>query len=344
MKRFGSLFFTVTVLLLLAWQLPSWVTFLTAEASKVPFTLYSPLLGDFISFERVDDKQIVRRDPAGNTYTQEQADSLLPFFYMRQLVADGRFPGEVCGVKVTPHDVQRTSFTYRISPADLNAPAAGLYPLLESLSGRVDLTMSDDVFRITGRGIEFVRMESNTLDEEKSRRFTEALSRKGFRFPARRVAGNPTTRKEYDEGYLLLDADSRLFHLKQQCGRPYVRAVELPAGVVPEHLFLTEFRDRSILGFVVDTRGGFHLLRRSYELVRTELPPYDPTREAMTIIGNLLDWTVTIRTATADRCFALGADDMKLLGTIDFPVDRRPLPGLWFTSPDDKYVRPRIRL
>lgn len=128
MKRFGSLFFTVTVILLLAWQIPGWATFLTAEASKIPFTLYSPLLGDFISFERIDEKTILRRDRTGSTYTQEQVDSLLPFFYMRQLVADGRFPDEVCGVKVTPHDVQRTSFTYRISPADLNAPAAGLHP------------------------------------------------------------------------------------------------------------------------------------------------------------------------------------------------------------------------
>lgn len=51
------------------------------------------------------------------------------------------------------------------------------------------------------------------------------MTKKNFRFPAIEIVGNPTVKKEYDEGYLLLDADRRLFHLKQVKGRPYVRAI-----------------------------------------------------------------------------------------------------------------------
>lgn len=342
MKRFSTIFLTATVVVLLLWQIPWWTNFLTAGTSKTPFTLYSSVLGDFISTERAGEKSIVRHDRAGNVFTQEQVDSLLPFFHMRQLVADGRFPEEVCGVAVTPHEVQRTSFTFRISPSDINTATAGLYPLLESMSGRVDLAMPDDVFRITGSGIEFVRMDANAIDEAKSRTFSEAMRRKGFRFPARSVAGNPTTRKEYDEGYLLTDAAGRLFHLKQQCGRPYVRAIELPAGCDIRHMFVTEFRDRSLLGFLVDAEGRFIILRRNYELVPAELPPFDPAKEGMTIIGNMLDWTVCIRTASADRCTALHAGDMTAIDSVEFPAGRRPMPGLHFTSPDDKFVRPRL--
>ncbi len=44
----------------------------------------------------------------------------------------------------------------------------------------------------------------------------EAMAKKDFHFPAIEIVGNPTVKKkEYDEGYLLLDADRRLFHLKQ---------------------------------------------------------------------------------------------------------------------------------
>lgn len=68
-------------------------------------------------------------------------------------------------------------------------------------------------------------MENNTIDQEKSKVFTEVLKKKEFRFPAQYVAGNPSTRKEYDEGYLILDAEGKLFHMKQTQGRPYVRAI-----------------------------------------------------------------------------------------------------------------------
>lgn len=66
-------------------------------------------------------------------------------------------------------------------------------------------------------------METNRVNEEKSERFTQVLSEKGFESPVRYVAGNPTTRKEYDEGYLLIDAGYRVFHVKRLRDRPFVR-------------------------------------------------------------------------------------------------------------------------
>ena len=71
------------------------------------------------------------------------------------------------------------------------------------MSGRVDLSMPDDVFRVTSKGLEFIGMKTNTIDTDKSQLFTEAMVKKGFKFPC--PGGNPTTRKEYDEGYLILD-------------------------------------------------------------------------------------------------------------------------------------------
>lgn len=338
MKRYSQLFLTLTVTLVTAWQLPYWYAFFTAGTAKTPFALYSCMAEDFIEFDGSD-----RRSTGGNSYTQHETDSLLPFFYMRQLAADNRFPGEVCGTAVTPHEVQRTNFNFRSVPADLNAVQTGLYPLFESMSGRVDLAMPDDLFRLTDSGIEFVRMATIRIDAGKSRRFTEALQRKDFRFPARRVAGNPNPKKEYDEGYLLLDAGGRLFHLKQTVGRPFVRAVELPAGLEVKELFLTEFRDRSLLGLLCDAQGRLHVLRaKSYAVVPTELPPFDPARESVTILGNLLDWTVCIRREQADCCYALRAGDFTLIDSVCYPVDRRPVPGLHFTASRHKYVRPEI--
>lgn len=88
--------------------------------------------------------------------------------------------------------------------------------------------MPEDAFRFTDKGIEFIRMETNRIDEAKSKLFTEMLVQKGFAFPASYASGNPTTRKDYDEGYLVLDANHKLFHLKCTKGRPYVKLIQLP--------------------------------------------------------------------------------------------------------------------
>jgi len=342
MKRFSQLFLYITVALLLYWQLPWCYMFFTAKSSSVPFTLYSGVLGDFVQMGVEEGKEIVRWDLSGNVYTQEQVDSLLPFFYVRQLMADERFPDTIKGVPVTPRYVQMTNFTFRSSPKEINAPIVPLYPLLESKSKRLDLEMPDDVFRMTDSSIEFVRMASNTIDEEKSRCYTEALKKKGFVFPVYRIAGNSTTRKKYDEGYLLLDNERKLFHLKQVVGRPYVRAVSLPESVKPEYLFITEFRSRQTLGLLTDTNHRLYVLDTRYGVTRTGVPAYDPEKEAMTILGNMMDWTVSVKGEDYVAYYALEADTYSLLKSVDFPVKRTLVSGLHFTSGYDKWVKPRF--
>lgn len=211
------------------------------------------------------------------------------------------------------------------------------------MSGRVDLTMPDDVFRITSKGIEFIGMKTNTVDADKSQLFTEAMVKKGFKFPARRLAGNPTTRKEYDEGYLILDNEGRLFHLKQTKGRPYVRAISLPEGLNAKYLFITEFKDRKTLGFLTDMDNNFYVLNnKTYDVVKTGVPSFNPEEDALSIFGNMFDWTVCVKTADADEYYALDADDYSLIKSISFPRKSNSIPGLRFTSSQDKYVKPRF--
>ena len=209
-------------------------------------------------------------------------DSILPMFYFRQLMSDERFPDTIKGIAVTPKMVQTENFNFRSVPSDINAPSIGLHPLMESMSGRVDLKMPDDVFRITSKGIEFIDMATNSVKEDKSLQFTEAMTKKDFRFPATEIVGNPTVKKEYDEGYLLLDADRRLFHLKQVKGRPYVRAITLPEGLTLKHLYLTEFRNKKTLAFMTDVNNAFYVLQnRTYEIVKTGIPVFNPETDAL---------------------------------------------------------------
>lgn len=343
MIRLSRFCFRLSAALLLFWLLPWCVDYLSFGGGHAPFTLYSSVLGDFVRVSR-GDREPTYSDCGGNTYTREEFDALLPLFYARQLAADGRFPDSICGRAFTPREAQAGTFVFRAAPQTINRPETGLWFLLESSSGRVDLEMPGDAFRITRSGIEFLDMASNRVDAAKSSRFTETMLRKGFRFPARRVAGNPTTRKEYDEGYVLLDADRRLFHLKMMQGRPYVRAVDLPGGLEAEELFLTEFRDRRMLAFLTDSRHGLHVVTMPGYRVRTiEGVRFDPRSESMSLIGTLLDWTICIESPGGTRYYAVSNEDFSLLATLDEPAAERRVPGLRFTSSSDCYVRPRLR-
>lgn len=343
MTRFAKFFFGFVVALLLLWQVPWAINYLWVKPIDTPFTLYSEQLNDFVMIQRTDEGPTYC-DRKGKEYTREEFDALLPLFYARQLVADGRFPEQIAGRTVSPREAQMGNFVFRSSPKEVNKPTLGLYFMMETLSGRVDLEMPDDAFRLTDRGIEFIDMETNSVKEEKSARFSDMLLKKGARFPIRTIAGNPTSRKEYDEGYVLLDADGRLFHVKMVRERPYVRAVTLPEGVELEHLFITEFRSRRTLALMTDREHHLYALAMpGYEIKRVEGVEFDPTNDDMSILGTLFNWTVCVTDADAERYYAINADDFSLLDSMSFPLDQSHVPGLSFTSPNDQFVRLRIQ-
>ena len=111
MIRFSKIFFYITVAVLLVWQLPWCYAFLTLKPVKTPFTMYSSVLGDFVITQLDENKQLHRYDTKGNTYTQQQVDSLLPSLYVRQLTADERFPDTICGKAV-----QECAVSHQCSP------------------------------------------------------------------------------------------------------------------------------------------------------------------------------------------------------------------------------------
>ncbi len=350
MIRFSKIVLFFTAVVLMAWLLPWAYNFITVRPDGGPFTLYSCVIDRFV-MRGYHDGNPVCYDETGQIYSERECDSILPLFYYRQLLADGRQPDTLRGVALTPQVVSAHSFMFRSFPSDLNKVKPKLYPLLETMSGRVDLQMPSDVFRLDER-IEFIDMATNRVNEPKSERFTQALLAKGFSFPATYVQGNPTTRKEYDEGYMLLDRDGKLFHLKQLRGRPYVRYVEIPDSVRITDIFVTEFSDRRSYAFLSDSAHRMYLLTHpGYELKPLPIDRFDPRTEEIMIIADLFHWTVSVSGNDGTRYYAVDANDYSLCGTLTQPQEERwtdrvarwifPF-ELSFTSYDDEYVYPRL--
>lgn len=339
---------TLTTCVLICWIAPWLYHFATDRTHRTPFTLYSSVTGEFASIVH-ENGQNSYIGQSGQRYTEAQFDSILPMFYYRQLIADERLPDTLFGQAINPRTIQTENFIFRTMPAEVNKKTIPLYPLLESMSGRVDLEMPSDVFRITGKGIEFIDMESNRTDTAKSRLFTDALLKKGFRFPAQIVSGNGTTRKEYDNGYLLTDSSHELYNLRMVQGRPYVRKIEMPDGVIPEHMFVTEFRNRRWIGFIADNRQRFWVLETgTYQFRQVELPPFSPANTSMTIIGNMFDWTVILENQEGGMLIAIDAGNLQQIRTMEIAQPEltvaerigEKIPQLRFLSPLDKRVFP----
>lgn len=342
MKTFGKIFLSLIVAAIALWQLPWIASFVSSKPSRQPFTLYSCMIRDFAMIDASGD-ELTYTDRQGRRYSEEQFDSILPLFYARQLFAEGRFPDTIHGTPVRFHDAMRHNFFFRSSPSNINKVKPEIYFLMESMPGRVDLEMPDDAFRINANGIEFIDMESNTVKSEKSRIFTEMMKSKGFAFPAREIAGNPTVRKEFDEGYLLSDAGNRLYHLKMMRGTPFFRQIPLPEGIQPEHLFLTEVEARDMLGLFTDKQNRLYLIRLpGYSVQRIDIPSFSPEEEDLSIIGNLLDWTLAIASPDSIRYHAVRTSDFRSLGQYSFARQRSRIHGLCFTSSYDSYVKPRF--
>ena len=327
----------VLAIIVLAWLLPALYELVTPRTDKMPFVVYSCLDSSFIRFE-VSDKQVRYVDFRGQEFTKSEADSLLPLFAFRQLVAEGRLPDSLNGIALTPKLIQQNAFHFKTSPKQLNKPAIGLYTMLESASGRVDLQLPPDVFRLTDEGLEFIDCETNTVNRAKSLSFSRELTKHGFTFPVQLIWGNGTTRKDYDNGFLLTDANNRLFQLKMVKGTPWVREIKNEKLKIKNYiqLFTIEPANRQLIGLVVSDDHRLFAVRSNGTLVQVgksnykrpttdDQLVYDPQAMQINIVGDLLHWTITLYTATDTRYYAVDASTFEQVTCAIVPDPELPL-------------------
>lgn len=350
MIRYSKFIVCFTAIVLGAWLLPWLYHFAASSPANLPFTLYSCVNHTFVSMDRSSGENVYR-DEKGTVYSSRQSDSILPTFYYRQLMADGRLPETLNGKPVDARSMQRGNFIFRHVPSNINTKGVPLYALLEGMSGRVDLAIPADVFRIDDR-MEFLDMKTNRVDEAKSSAFTRALLDKGFVFPAHYVAGNPTARKEYDEGYLIVDSRYQVFHVKCLRGRPFVRNTGIPSGLKMKYAFVTEFRNRRFYGILTDAGNRMYVLEaKTYTLRPLPVESFNPEKQSVTIFGDDFYWTVQVSGGNQVDYYAVGAENYELAArkTVLLPPDKAESIGkylfpfqLRFTSYTDKFVYPAL--
>lgn len=269
--------------------LPSSYWTIFEKVPRSPQVYYSCVKDNFIITEGSEKKS-----PDGTTYTTDEYESVLPLMYFRQLMADGKMPDTIKGVAMDAPSISRASSFFRYTPRKMKAPFPTLYPMLESQSGKVNLAMPDDYFRIEKR-MEFIVARNNKIDEEKSELFTTALKNEGFVFPANIIAGIPTTRKSVDEGYFVTDAEGSLFHIKMVKGEPYVVRVPTPENFDIVYIEAVDIRSREFYCYIFTRDKGIYLLLDEvYDLQRLPVDGFNPEVHSFRMNADLFNKCITV--------------------------------------------------
>ena len=345
------LFFTLVG----SWALPALVKKATINAGHDPFMYCSAILKKlcFVDFK---DKEYPLRDKQGQAYPAVHYDSLMPLLNYRQLLSEGKLPDSLNGQELTPQLIRLKSVSYRYNPAQhFQTPVSELYLLYEAMPKRVGLKLPEDAFRMKEQ-IEFIDAGSNRVDREKSEIFQRELVKKGFAFPARQVWGNPNPRKPYDEGYFCLDDKGQLFHLKMVNGRPFVKNTGAGDSLQIAYFSMQEVADKRYYGYLFDSEGQVYLLEDGdgqYLLRRLEIDPLNLEQDKMTILGNLMFWTVTVRRPDRTDYYALETETLQRID--EYRLLREPV--LWdkvkqwlfpwyltFTTDNSSYIRPVLHV
>lgn len=287
MKNISRYILVIIAIISLFVALPGlyWLAF--EKPSRAPFVMYSCIENDFMI---VDDG--VRKDNKGNEYTLDEFEQKLPLLNMRQLLVSGTMPDSINGFVMDPHEVNAHRSFYRYKPANMMAPKPELYPLFESESGRAQLEMPKDFFRIKLR-MEFVDAATNLVNEEKTRMFTAVLQKRGFLFPAKMIEGIPTTRKSCDEGYFVVDSNDKLYHLKMIEGKPFVKNVDLPEDFSFKYIGCVDFSDKKYYNYIFTQENDLYTLTQDeYKLVKWPVKNLSPEDQEIRIYGDFFNYNV----------------------------------------------------
>ncbi len=289
LPKFGRLLLIISIIFILANYLPEfyWLKFDT-PVSK-PLVSYSPVLNTFLSGS-FDRNQFLWADGTGNKYSRTDYEQYSPASNYRQLLYDKKLPDTLNGVVMDLDSLRLHRIMYRITPQAINSCQIQLWPLLESASGRIRLEMPDDFFRIDENGITFLNTEKNAIEEEKSKLFTDAMLKENFSFPAKLIAGNPSTMKPFDEGYFILDSQNKLYHLKMVKGQPFFRYTNNPSDIKIKFILFQETNLRRFYAAAISTDNKIYsILYDNYKMLQLPIDNYNLEKDKFVYMGDYIN-------------------------------------------------------
>ena len=239
-----------------------------------PSIYYSPVIEEFMIVKRIGNNKKEYSDQKENNYDRKSFETLLPFTFFYNLEKWGILPDSIKGIPMKRSYVRHNSQHLRITNRAMNTPLIYLNPLFESESDFTRLEVPGELFRIDQK-LEFITASDNTVDDSLSCIYNSALLDQGFQFPAKIIAGNPTTRKPFDEGYFIVDAQNTVFHLKKIKGQPHCVKTDIPPDLNIRAIFISEHSRKEFYGVIVTWTNEIYLITYdNYKILQLPVEGY----------------------------------------------------------------------
>jgi len=263
----------IIIIIVSSVHLPKFYNKIFDKSDGSPHFYYSSIKNDFVYFQ-FQDSGMKYTDLQDNVYTRKSFEKLLPFTFYRDLINWGVMPDTIQGVAIDASVIHKKSARYRLKAKTLDLKEIKLYPLLESQSDFTNLSFPPEVFRIQDR-IEFINGSDNEINLEMTQKFNQVFIENGFKFPAQIIAGNPTTKKPFDEGYLIVDNDGYVFHLKKVKGEPFLVKTTIPNNLNIKKILVQETITKKVYGFLITETSDFYMISYDdYRLIPITLKNY----------------------------------------------------------------------
>jgi hypothetical protein len=277
LKKLSRYAIIIIFIIVAAVHLPHFYYKIFYKSVRSPIVYYSPTIKDFAYFKHTE-QGLQFRDGKGNTYKRKGYEKLLPFLYYRDLDKWGVMPDTIQGLPVDITYIRHNSQRIRMRSYEMDQPKIELYPLFESKSDYTTLTYPRELFRINEK-MEFITASTNKINKTLSEKFNRVLKEKGFQFPAQLIEGNPTTRKPFDEGYFIVDAEGSVFHLKKVHNSPHCVKTPIDKDLGIRKILIRESVRREIYGIIItDSDEVYMISYDNYRLIKIPLEHYNPDK------------------------------------------------------------------
>lgn len=297
MKKAYAIVLVALSVIVLSWFLPWLYSIVFPVGGSDPFIAYSPVSNQLIVSTLDEQGTIASADNEGNltgeTFTREQRDSLLPQIYFTQLMAREEMPDSINGMEMSVPALKHNQWVFSSIPHDVNKVFPEVFLIMESMPKRIDLEDPEEVFRFRDGKVEFIDIATNSVNDSRTRRFTEIFNDRGFTLPVKSFSANITSRKAYDEGYLMVDGNNDVFHLKMQAGRPYMVKLRKPDALKAANVFIMENIDNRHLGFMSDTDDNLYIIEKEgYRIIKLDNVKFNARKDRVSVVKNLFNFVV----------------------------------------------------
>lgn len=255
------------------------------------YIFYSGVIEDFVYQKNFGDHRFEYGIKDKTTFDRKTYESYLPFVYWRDLEIQNKLPVKIKDKLYDKQMIKNSRLGFNYNPKMLKEQEVKLYPLFDPSSTQGMIKFPEEFFGIFTDGVKVYDFDHNIL-ENLSRDLSLKLLSEDFIFPAKNIWGKTTNMKPFDKGYLILDSKNKLYSLRREDKKFYIKKIDYPKDLEIEFIRISENRQKKLSGYAIGKKSEFYLLSWDFDFIRLSLEGFDHKIMKLKLFSNPLNYLI----------------------------------------------------